>query len=52
MFTDDKCSVEDFALWIDGVMENCFKVRYLSGVGKRVCVIVILTIYNVSLLTY
>jgi len=26
MFTYEKCSIEDFALWIDSIMENCLKV--------------------------
>lgn len=25
MFSDEKCSLEDFALWIEAVMHNCFK---------------------------
>ena len=26
MFTYEKCSIEDFALWIDSIMDNCLKV--------------------------
>ena len=26
MFADEKCSLEDFALWIETVMDNCLKV--------------------------
>ncbi len=26
MFSDEKCSLEDFALWIESVMDSCFKV--------------------------
>ena len=26
MFADEKCSLEDFALWIEAVMDNCFRV--------------------------
>ena len=29
MFTYEKCSIEDFALWIDSIMDNCLKVRVL-----------------------
>lgn len=54
MFSDEKCSLEDFALWIEAVMDHCFKVHCTvhagsmtglvchtkcRGVSKRVCTV-------------
>ena len=29
MFADERCSVEDFAMWIESVMDNSLKVSLM-----------------------
>ena len=40
MFSDEKCSLEDFALWIESVMDSCFKV------GVCLLLVILVTLYQ------
>lgn len=51
MFEDEKCSLEDFALWIETVMDNCLKVCTILDscyITLNVCMIAVIYLQDVK----